>query len=254
MIGRIVIFLGLLLLASGLAACGTIEIGLANDDDPEGNLIAETGSAEDVATSTAPVSTATESPAIEPSATPLTPAATPTATVTATTTTQDAPAGWTRFYADEYGIELWHPPGTTAIIDEPSRPEFSSVDFPEGIVEEQVFVVRVMQEEGGPFGPPGPQAILQVKLVTNDQGKSVAQMAELYSKRCPGPLSGALQPTTVNVQLSGYRYGCEGIDGIIFNEFWAPHPSDPQLLFGAAWADMSAPLSDEILATVAFTG
>ncbi len=111
-----------------------------------------------------------------------------------------------------------------------------------------------MQEEGGPFGPSGPQLILEVKLVANPEQASVAVMAERFGQRCPGPRPEALQPTTVSVGLSGFRYDCEGIDGIIFNEFWGPHPSDPQLLIGAAWADMYAPLADDILATVTFTG
>jgi len=254
MTGKIVIVLGTILLVWGLAACGTIEVSLADDEGQESSLVDEVGGDNESAPTPSPAATATKSPTLEPTMTAPPPAATLAATVAPTAAAQNAPADWQRFYDAEYGIELWHPPGTTVVIGEPARPEFSNVEFPEGIVEEQLFVVRVMQDEGGSFGPPGPMAILEVKLVANQEAKNVALLADLYSKRCPGPLRNLPQPTTVNVQLSGYRYGCEGIDGIIFNEFWSPHPTDPQLLFGAAWADMSAPLSDEILATVAFMG
>lgn len=253
MIGRMIIFLGLLLLAVGLAACGTIEVGLADDDGMEESAVSQDRSTDAIATSTSPPATPTRRAPDEATSTPTPITADATATVALVETDPSTAADWQQFYNDDYGIELWHPPGTTVVIGEPARPVFSSAEYAEGIVEEQVFVARVMQEEGAAFGPPGPQAILEIKLVTNPQSRRLAEMAELYSKRCPGPLQGPIQPTTINVQLSGYRYGCEGMDGIIFNEFWAPHPADAQLLFGAVWTDMASPLADEILATVAIT-
>lgn len=254
MIGRIVIVLSAMLLVWGLSACGTIEVGLEDEGE---EALAQVGSDEGTTVSTAeasPTATATERPEVAPSATASPAAETPEASATPSAVVQVAPADWQRFYDETYGLTLWHPPGTTAVIGEPAQPVFSSLEFPEGIVEEQVFVVRVIQEEGGPFGPGGPQVILEVKLVANPEQASVAVMAERFGQRCPGSPPDSLQPTTVTVGLSGFRYGCEGIDGIIFNEFWGPHPTDPLLLVGAVWADMSAPLADNILATVTFTG
>ncbi len=247
MIGKIMILLGALALVWGLSACGTIQVDVAEEDQESEALVAEVESPTAGLAEATPTQTATEQAEVETSATPE-------ASITPGAAVQVAPSEWQRFYDESYGVELWHPPGTTAMIDQPARPVFSSVEYPDGIAEEQVFVVRVMNEEGGPFGPGGPQVILELKLVANPQETAAALMAELFSKRCPGPAPDSLQPTTVNVQLSGFRYGCEGIDGIIFNEFWAPHPSDPQLLFGAVWAEMSSPLADQILATVTFTG
>lgn len=255
MIGKVVITLGALLLVWGLSACGTIEVDMADEGEIDGALIEGVESTITSTVESSPTEAATGTPEVEPLETPSPLAETPEASVTTTSpAVQDAPADWQRFHDDSYGITLWHPAGTNAVIGEPSRPVFSSIEFPEGIVEEQVFVVRVIQEEGGPFGPSGPQVILEVKLVANPNETSVAVMAERYGQRCPGPAPDSLQPTTVSVGLSGFRYSCEGIDGIIFNEFWAPHPSDPQLLVGAVWADMSSPLADQILATVAITG
>jgi hypothetical protein len=254
MIGKVVIVLGALLLVWGVSACGTIEVDVANsgqgDDAPVAGL--EATIAGTVAVT--PTTTATETLPVESPATPSPSAEAPIASATPGPVVQDAQADWQRFYDEEHGIALWYPPGATAVIGEPSRPVFSSVEFPDGIVEEQVFVVRVMQEEGGPFGPSGPQLILEVKLVANPDETNAAIMAERYSQRCPGPISDSLQPMTVSVGLSGFRTSCEGIDGIIFNEFWAPDPDDPQLLLGATWADMSSPLADEVLATITFTG
>lgn len=253
MIGRTALLLAALLLVWALSACGTIEVGLADDDGEESIVTTDLDGSGAGAGAPTPTATATEIPALEPTATATPAAEIPAATATPTTAVQDGPVGWQRFYDAENGVELWHPAGTTAAIGEPSTPVFSSVEFPDGIAEEQVLVVRVIQEEGGPFGPPGPLALLEFKIVANPEGNNVAVMAEQFSKRCPGPASDRLQPTTVNVQLSGFRYSCEGIDGIIFNELWVPHPTDPQLLIGAVWPDMSAPLSDEILATVSIT-
>jgi hypothetical protein len=227
-----------LLLAILLTACGTVEVGLLDDS----------GETREV--------TSTTSPAVEPaiteqsSVTPTTapPAETPEAPAASTESVQAAPAGWQQFQDEEHGIELWHPPGTTVVIGQPARPVFSNSDYPEGIVEEQVFVARVMQQEGESTAP---RSILEVKLVAKPEERPAVEMADLYSKRCPGPLQGPIEPTTINVQLSGYRYACEGMDGIIFNEFWSPVPGNSDLLFGAAWADMFSPLADEILATVA---
>jgi hypothetical protein len=264
MTGKFIYSLAILLLAGLLAACGTIEVSLADEvsvvelGDETGEPADEvTGGPESTAAptatatiATATIAAATETRPAEPTVTLEPTAAAPTTTVIPTAVAQAAPAGWEQFYNDEYGIGLWHPPGTVAIIGEPASPTFSSVEYPDVIVEEQVFVVRVMNEEGGAFGPPGPQAILNIKLVANPDGKPIGQVAEIFSNRClDGPLSPP-QPTTINVQLSGYRYSCVGIDAMILNEFWSPHPEDPQLTFGAAWWDMSAPLSDEILATV----
>lgn len=253
MIGRTFLLLSMILVAIGLVACGTIEVGLADEDSQESSVVEESGGDEAAAATLSPTVTATESAPVESTSAPTPPTATAEVETAVTPTAESAPAGWERFHADEYGIELWHPQGTTVVIGEPARPEFSSVDYPEGIVEEQLFVATVMQGESGSFGPPGPMAILEVKLVANPESKSAGEMADLFSKRCPGPVQDPLQPTTVAVQLSGYRYGCEGIDGVIFNEFWSTRPGDPQQLFGAVWANMSAPLADEILATVTFT-
>ncbi|UCG22674.1 MAG: hypothetical protein JSW55_10860 [Chloroflexota bacterium] len=259
MSGKYILALGLLLLASLLAACGTIEVGLADEVSVavQGNATEgpADGGASGLESTPAPLATptiaeATMTPTVEPTATPEPTELIQEETPAPTAVAQFAPAGWEQFYDDEYGIELWHPPGTVAIVGEPVRIESWNADFPDVIIEEQVFAVRVMQEEGGALGPPGPQAILSVKLVANVDGNSIGQIADTFSKRCPDGILTQPQPTTINVQLSGYRYSCEGIDGIIFNEFWSPHPEDPQLTFGAAWADMSAPLSDEILATV----
>jgi hypothetical protein len=247
------IVLGALLLMLAISACGTIEVGLA-DESIEDSVLTSNDQDDTFNTEEPrPTATATDSPLVEPLTSPTPPVGSTGAPPTATTTAQGAPVGWQRFSDLEYGLELWHPPGTTAVIGEPSRPTFSSPEFPDGIVEEQEFVVRIVQEEGGPFGPPGPLAILEVKVVANPLERTVAEMADLFSKRCPGSVADPIKPTTINPQLSGYRYGCEGMDGIIFNELWAPHPNGPGLLIGAAWADMSAPLSDEILATLSFS-
>jgi len=254
MIGKLPVVLGLLLLVWGLSACGTIQVDVAEEGQQSDAPVDEVAATADSADGALPTETAVAEPEAESLATPSPPAATPEASVMPDAAVQDAPAEWQRFHDDEYNLTLWHPPGTTAVLGEPARPVFSSVEYPDGIVEDQVFVVRVINEEGGPFGPSGPQAILELKLVANPDQTPVAAMADLFSKRCPGPASDSLQPTTINVQLSGFRYSCEGIDGIIFNEFWAPYPGDPQLLFGAAWSDMSSPLADEILATVSLTG
>jgi hypothetical protein len=259
MTGKMIFVLGIVLLALVLAACGTIEVSVADDDGRESSIIEEE-SGQAIVTSPQPTATASETTAskttvpetttAEATATAEVPSPTPEEMETSTAGAQSAPAGWQRFYDAEYGIELWHPPGTIAEIGEPARPEFSSVEHPEGIVEEQLFVVRVIHEEGGALGPPGPQAILEVKLVANTEGKRVGEVAELYSRRCPGELHSLPQATTINVHLSGYRYDCEGM--MVFTEFWSPYPADPQIVFGAAWSDMSAPFSDEILATVAY--
>jgi hypothetical protein len=254
MIGKLLVVLGLLLLVWGLPACGTIQVDVADEGQQSDASVDEVKGTVVSADEVTPTEAAVEEPEAESQATPSPAAIIPEASDMPDAAVQDAPAEWQRFYDDEYSLTFWHPPGTTAVIGEPARPVFSSVEYPDGIVEDQVFVVRVINEEGGPFGRPGPQAILEVKLVANPDETPVAAMADLFSKRCPGPASDSLQPTTVNVQLSGFHYNCEGIDGIIFNEFWAPHPGDPQLLFGAAWSEMSSPLADEILATVSLTG
>ena len=259
MTGRFFYGLGILLLASLLAACGTIEVSLADEvsvvelgDVTGESADGSTGSLESTPTPLASATNAeaTKTPTFEPAATPEPTVVVQEETATSTTVAQTAPVGWLHFIDDEYGVELWHPPGTIVIVEEPATLESWNVEYPDGIFEEQVFVVRIMNEEGGALGPPGPQAILEVKLVANPDGQSIGQVAELFSKRClDGPLTSP-QPTTVNVQLSGYRYSCEGIDGMIISEFWSPHPRDTQLTFGAAWFERSAPLSDEILATV----
>jgi hypothetical protein len=259
MTGKMIIVLGLALLAGALAACGTIEVSLTDEDGRESSLVDQTddGVNEVVADQESvaqpqPTMTATEATPIVPTATVEVPSASPEETISAPAGAQVAPADWQRFYDAEFGIELWHPPGTIAEIGEPARPEFSSIEYPEGIVEDQLFVVRVIHKEGGALGPPGPQVILEIKLVANPEGKNVGVVADIFSKRCPGELLSLPQPTTINVHLSGFRYDCEGM--MVFTEFWSPYPADPQIVFGAAWSDMSAPLSDEILATVAFLG
>jgi hypothetical protein len=254
MIGRITLVLGFLLLAWTLSSCGTIEVDLADERDANATQLAGDGGPAEQAVQPPATSQVAETPQVTLAATLPALEETPESVVTPAAASQDGPAGWLRFYDGDYGIELWHPEGTTVELGQPSRPVFSSVEFPDGIVEEQLFVVRVMQDEGGAFGPGSPQAILEIKLVANSEEKRAAEMAELFSKRCPGPASDSLQPSTINVQLSGFRYSCEGMDGIIFNDFWAPLPADPGLLFGATWADMSSPLADDILATVAFAG
>jgi hypothetical protein len=259
MISKLINGLVMMLLATLLAACGTIEVSLADEisvvelGDVSGEPTDEaTGGPESTAAppATATIAIATQTRPAEPTATPEPTEVVPEETVAPTAVPQTAPAGWLQFYDDEYGLELWHPPGTIVIVEEPASPVFWSVEFPDEIVEEQVFVVRVVQEEGGALGPPGPHAILNVKLVANPDGKNIGQVAELFSRRCSSGPPSSIQPTTINVQLSGYRYSCVGIDEMILNEFWSPHTEDPQLSFGAAWWDMSAPLSDEILATV----
>ena len=246
MIGKSVVVLGTLLLAALLSACGTIEVDLANEagltiaDVTTTIPVVETNRAD--SQDATPQSTTTIVPTAEPTATRLAEEVELEETAVPAVAVGAVTAGWQRFYDAEFGIELWTPPGTVAEVGEPARPEFWSAEFPDGIIEEQVFVVRVIQEAGGPFGPPGPQAILELKLVANAEGRSIGVAADLFSKRCPGPLLTPPQPTTVNVQLSGYRFACEGIDGIVFNELWSPYPGAPELMVGAAWTDMCSPL------------
>ena len=163
MTGKMIIVLGLALLAGALAACGTIEVSLADEDGRESSLVDQTddGVNEVVADQESvvqpqPTMTATEATPIVPTATVEVPSASPEETISAPAGAQVAPADWQRFYDAEFGIELWHPPGTIAEIGEPARPEFASIEYPEGIVEDQLFVVRVIHKEGGALGPPGP--------------------------------------------------------------------------------------------------
>lgn len=164
-----------------------------------------------------------------------------------------APPDWQVYRSQDYGFGLRHPPGTFVRLLEPASPTACSAELPACIVEEQVFSAVVMQQAGdqtGLSGAGGPLAILELKLVTNPDGKTAGAMADLFSQRCVGALLAPVEPTTFSVQLRGYRYTCEGMAA--FTEFWAPLGERADLLFGAAWAAAAAPLSEEILSTLTF--
>jgi hypothetical protein len=160
------------------------------------------------------------------------------------------PTDWQQYRNDEFGFELWHPPGTYIEEQEPSSPEAWNEALPDGLVEEQFYSAVVFQELDGPDTPASRQAILEIKLVANPDDRTLGVMAELFSYRCPGPLTEPLGATTMSIHLMGYRYTCEGM--LPFTEFWAPYADQSDTLFGAAWATMFSPLSEDILATVTF--
>lgn len=234
-----------------LSACGTLEVGVEETSADNGTATAEVESPTPTITTSdeTPSTFVTVGPDDNSSAEP-----TPAATESIAEPQQDSgtnPPGWQIYRNDEFGIELLHPPGTYIEEMEPSSPEFWSVDIPEGITEEQLFSAVVFQEGGGESDSPSRQAILEIKLVANPEATSVIEMADLFSRRCPGALLESLEATTISVHLMGYRYTCEGM--MTFTELWAQYGDRSDVIFGAAWAEMFSPLSENILSTVVFS-
>ncbi len=243
----------LLLLAAGLlSACGTVDISLEDQSDEGPTPVVP--DSDDGAMTSEPQPSET----VKPTLLPATPedVATVEPVITSeppTTGPQDetsGPADWLQYRNDEFGVELWHPPGTYIEEREPSSPEAWNEKLPDGLVEEQLYSAVVFQDLEGEGNPASRQAILEIKLVANRDGVPLSAMAELFSFRCPGPLAEPLGSTTMSIQLMGYRYTCEGM--MPFVEFWAPYADQNDTLFGAAWAAMFSPLSEDILATVTF--
>lgn len=245
--------LGIMLSAVLLSACGTVEIGLeeqpvatATPVPTDVNEMQETPLS--TLTTTAPSATATTTPENSTPVEPLSPDKEVTTEPQGESGTN--PAGWLHYQNDEFGIEFWHPSGTFIEEGEPYSPEFWSVEFPEGIIEEVLFSAFVLQDGGGGDDSPTRQNIVEIKAVANPDALSVSEMAELFSHRCPGQILEPLEATTISVHLMGYRYSCEGM--LPFSEFWAPFDGQTDMLLGAAWAEMFSPLSEDILATVTF--
>jgi hypothetical protein len=155
------------------------------------------------------------------------------------------PSDWRLFKNSEFGISLWHPPGTSIRLIDASTPTYCGPGGLECIAEEQLFSAVVIQEAGDQ------QSVVEFKVVNNPEEKSTAEMAEMFSQRCPGSLTSPLEATTLSVELAGYRYSCEGM--MTFVEFWAPFGDRSDRLLGAAWAESAAPLSEEILMTLSIT-
>jgi hypothetical protein len=253
MMNKYLCALGVISSAILLSACGTIEVGLEEQVAATATQIQTVdGESQDTPGSTltaaVPSPTVTETPETSTTIEPLPTGEAGTAESQGESGTN--PPGWLYYQNDEFGIEFWHPPGTFIEEREPYSPEFWSVEFPEGIIEQVLFSASVLQDAGGGDESPTQQSILEIKAVANPETLSVSEIADLFSRRCPGQLLKPLEPTTISIHLMGYHYTCEGM--LPFTEFWAPYDGQTGMLLGAAWAEMFSPLSEDILATITF--
>ena len=116
MIGKITTTLGLLFLAWVVAACGTIEVTMADNDAGDVEELADANGREADVGEPTPTTLAVETPQGALTATPFPLEQTPETGLTPSPAAQDGPADWQRFYDGDNGIELWYPPGTTAVL------------------------------------------------------------------------------------------------------------------------------------------
>ncbi len=115
---KIVIVIGALLLAWGLAACGTIEIDVANENQEADDVADSVDSGTANPENASPATTATRTAEVEARATPSRSAEAQEADPTPRADVRVAPADWQRFYDDG----LWHRIVAPAGHDSDDRP------------------------------------------------------------------------------------------------------------------------------------